>query len=95
MSTILTVYLKEVVDNLRDRRTLMSALLMGDLDNLDDRISQLEGKLSDALESEGLGSRKVKKLKKELTEARAELSDLREQAVQLAKLPLKEPKKKA
>ncbi len=29
MSTIVTVYLKEVVDNLRDRRTLMSALLMG------------------------------------------------------------------
>lgn len=29
MKTILTVYLKEVVDNFRDRRTLMSALLMG------------------------------------------------------------------
>lgn len=29
MSTVLTVYLKEVVDNFRDRRTLVSALLMG------------------------------------------------------------------
>ncbi len=31
MKTIVTVFLKEVVDNFRDRRTLMSALLMGPL----------------------------------------------------------------
>ncbi len=31
MKTIITVFLKEVVDNFRDRRTLMSALLMGPL----------------------------------------------------------------
>jgi sodium transport system permease protein len=29
MRTLLTVFLKEVVDNIRDRRTLMSALIMG------------------------------------------------------------------
>lgn len=29
MRTLLTVFLKEVIDNLRDRRTLMSALIMG------------------------------------------------------------------
>ena len=31
MKTIITVFMKEVVDNFRDRRTLMSALLMGPL----------------------------------------------------------------
>ncbi len=31
MKTIRTVFLKEIVDNLRDRRTLLSALLMGPL----------------------------------------------------------------
>ena len=31
MKTIRTVFLKEIVDNFRDRRTLMSALLMGPL----------------------------------------------------------------
>jgi ABC-type Na+ efflux pump permease subunit len=29
MGTMITVFLKEVLDNVRDRRTLMSALLMG------------------------------------------------------------------
>ena len=31
MKTVRTVFLKEIVDNFRDRRTLMSALLMGPL----------------------------------------------------------------
>jgi ABC-type Na+ efflux pump permease subunit len=31
MKTIRTVFLKEIVDNFRDRRTLVSALLMGPL----------------------------------------------------------------
>ena len=29
MSTTITVFLKEVLDNVRDRRTLISALLLG------------------------------------------------------------------
>jgi sodium transport system permease protein len=29
MRTLLTVFFKEILDNIRDRRTLMSALIMG------------------------------------------------------------------
>lgn len=67
--------------------------ILDSFDGIDDKIAEVEGRMNDAIEDDGPDSRKVKKLRKELTRLRAEKADLRERAVEVAKLPLKKAKK--
>lgn len=66
-----------------------------DFDQVDAKIVALEGRLSDALEKDGMKSRKVKKLKKQLTELQNDKADLHSRAAELSKLPLRTEAKHA
>jgi hypothetical protein len=73
----------------------LKALLrvLDDYDEVDERIALIEEKLDDAVESEGPGSSRAKKLKKELTKLHQERNDLRAKAVKVSELKVKKPKR--
>jgi hypothetical protein len=69
--------------------------ILDQFDGIDLQIAQLEQKLDNVIEKDGPKSKKVKKIKSELTELFAEKSDLRAKAVKVSELELKKPEKQA
>ena len=64
--------------------------LLDKLDRIDDQITKAQTALEKVVESDGPGSRKFKKLHAELTDLRSQRNDLRNQAVLVSKLELRE-----
>jgi len=62
-------------------------------DLVDTRIAELESRMDEAIEEEGPDSSKAARLRKELIDLRAELSDLREKAVRVSDLKLNSERK--
>ena len=69
--------------------------LLDEFDEVDLEIAQLEQKLDDVIEKDGPESKKVKKIKRELTDLFAEKNDLRAKAVKVSELELKPREKQA
>ena len=63
--------------------------VLDELDELDVRLAELDGRMNDTIEKDGPDSRKVKKLQKALAKLHAERNDLRAHAGQLSTLAFK------
>jgi hypothetical protein len=64
--------------------------ILKSLDALDDNVKNLRQRLDDAIEEDGAKSTKAARLRREIDELLAERSDLRERAVRVSALKLKE-----